>query len=355
MDEEFGALDSNGTWTLCEKPSGANAIGSRWVYKTKMNELGQVVRYKARFVAQGFSQVPGQDYSDTYAPVAKHSSLRAILAIAAVKDWELHQMDVDTAFLQSPVDEEIYVRQPQGYEKHGADGRELVCRIHRSLYGLKQSPRNWNKVLDDWLQSYGLEPSTADPCVYVKIDSNGDVLLIGIYVDDAVVVGNTMDIVNEFKGAISKRFQMKDLGNLHWLLGMEIKRDRHLGTIEIHQTAYIDRVLERFGMADCKPVATPAEGILARLADDVEGKADAEYMSLVGSLLYAAMITRPDIAYAVQALGRHLQASGPEHWVAAKRVLRYVKIQYNDAKNNYPKRACHISGSGTYNNVHAWF
>lgn len=325
MKEEYDALESNGTWTLCELPSGANVIGSRWVFKTKLNELGQVVRHKARLVAQGYSQVPGQDYFDTYAPVAKLSSIRTILAIAAIKDWEVHQMDVDTAFLQSPVDEEIYVCQPQGYERYGPGGTELVCRVHKSLYGLKQSPRNWNRVLDEWLRSYGLEPSTADPCIYVKIEANGNILLVGIYVDDALILGNIYDIVNEFKVAISSRFKMKDLGNLHWLLGMEIRRNRELRTIEIHQTAYIDRMLERFGMSDCKPVATPVEGVLSRLSDDHKGKPDGDYMSLVGSLLYAAMVTRPDIAYAVQALGRHLQASGPDHWTAAKRVLRYLK------------------------------
>ena len=321
--EEYGAHHDIGTWTLVVPPPGANVIGSRWVFKTKLNELGEISRLKARFVAQGFSQVPGQDFFDTYAPVAKLSSIRTILAIAAVEDWELQQMDVDTAFLQSPVTEEIYVRQPQGYEQFGPNGEELVCKLHKSLYGLKQAPRNWNKVLDDWLREYGLEPSGADPCVYAMRCAD-DLLVIVVYVDDLVIGGSNKHVVDQFKCAIAKRFKMKDLGNLLWLLGMEVRRDRVKRILEIHQTAYIDRLLERFGMSKCKPVGTPAEGVLARLPSG-DGKPSSDYRSVVGGLLYAAMVTRPDIAYAVQVLGRHLQASGPEHWTAAMRVMRYLQ------------------------------
>lgn len=325
MDAEYDAHVVNGTWSLCELPEGANVIKGRWVYKTKMNELGEEVRDKARWVAKGYSQVPGLDFFDTFAPVAKLGSIRTVLSIAAIKDWELHQMDVFTAFLQSPVDEEIYVEQPHGYEQYGASGKPLVCKILKSLYGLRQAPRNWHKVIDDWLRQYGLKPSGADPCVYVVILSNGDILVVVLYVDDLLIAGNNAEAVERFKRDIAKKFKMTDLGNLRWLLGMEVRRNRENRVIEVSQAAYIDRVLERFGMADCKPVTTPAEGILPRLTEEQGGVSDGDYRSLVGSLLYAAMVTRPDIAYAVQALGRHLQSSGPVHWTAAKRVARYLK------------------------------
>ena len=324
MDEEYNALVKNGTWTLCPLPKGRKAIGTKWVYKTKTDESGQVSRYKARLVAQGFNQVPGRDFVDTFSPVAKISSIRTLLAIAAIKDFELHNMDVDTAFLQATVTEDIYVQQPLGYRRKGGNNENLVCKLNKSLYGLKQSSRNWYKEIDSWLKQYGMLPSTADPCVYTRIHGN-QVLIIILYVDDLIIAGNNKKQINNFKTSISSKFKMKDLGTLKWILGMEVQRDRAKRIISINQTAYIDQVLQRFGMSNCKPVTTPAEGTIKRLSKADGGKTDKEYMALVGSLLYAAMITRPDIGYAVQALSRHLQSTGPEHVTAAKRVLRYLK------------------------------
>ena len=211
MDEEYNAHVSNGTWSLCELPAGANVIKGRWVYKTKLNEFGEEVRDKARWVAKGYSQVPGLDFFETFAPVAKLGSIRTVLAIAATKDWELHQMDVFTAFLQSPVDEEIYVEQPHGYEKYGANGKVLVCKVHKSLYGLRQAPRNWHKVIDNCFREYGLTPSGADPCVYVMIKCNGDILVLILYVDDLLIAGTNAEVVNRFKRDIAKKFKMTDL------------------------------------------------------------------------------------------------------------------------------------------------
>ena len=322
---EYTSLKKAETWDLCKLPKGKTLIGSRWVFKRKRDQNGQVVRYKARFVAQGFSQEPGKDFFDTYAPVAKMSSIRTILAIAALEDWELQNMDVNTAFLQSPVDEEIYVKQPQGFEELGPMGVMLVCRMLKSLYGLRQASRNWNKVIDRWLRKFGFTPSAADPCVYVLADDKNGILVVVLYVDDLMIAGNKKATVEHFKRAIADRFDMKDLGDLQWMLGMQVTRDRKNRTLEISQKAYIEQVLERFGMANCKSVATPAEGVLMRLTDDDKASTDREYMSLVGSLLYAAIVTRPDIAFAVQSLGRHLQRSGAEHWIAAKRVLRYLQ------------------------------
>ena len=348
MDDEYNALVKNGTWTLCPLPKGRKAIGTKWVYKTKTDECGRVSRYKARLVAQGFSQIPGRDYVDTFSPVAKISSIRIILALSAVKDYELENMDVDTAFLQANVTEDIYIQQPFGYHKKDTNDA-MVCKLNKSLYGLKQSSRNWYKAIDTWFKDYGLLPSAADPCVYTKI--NGDqALIIVLYVDDLIIAGSNRTQINDFKKSISNKFKMKDLGNLKWILGMEIKRDRVNKTISINQTAYIDQVIRRFGMTDCKPISTPVQGVLRRVPKDINCKADEEYMALVGSLLYAAIITRPDIAYAVQALGRHLQSSGQEHWVAGKRVLRYLKgtrdlgITYGGSKSQ-DQDLCHVGYS----------
>ena len=323
MDEEYQSLMDSGTWTLCELPPGANLIGSRWVFKTKRNETGKIVRHKARFVVQGCFQLDGRDVHQTFAPVAKLSSMRVVFAISTKKNWELDNMDVVTAFVQSPVDEDVYVRQPKGYERRGRHGQRLVCKLKKSLYGLRQAPRNWWVVINDWLIEYGLVPSGADPCVYVMFRDD-DILVIILYVDDLILAGSSRKLIDQFKRAISERFNMKDLGALRWVLGMEVRRDLAARTLELSQTAYVDQVLERYGMAKCQEVGTPAEGTLTRLPKG-EGSANHEYMSVVGSLLYAAEVSRPDIAYPVRVLGRHLQASGREHMTAAKRVLRYLK------------------------------
>ena len=320
MEAEMKALIETGALELVERPAAANVIDTRWVFKLKRDEHGEIERFKARLVAKGYVQVEGVDFFEIYAPVAKPTSIRVVLAIATFEDWDLDNMDVDTAFLQSPVHEVIYVSQPEGFEQKGRNGRELVCRVHKSLYGLRQAPRNWNQEIDGWLREFGLEPSLADPCLYIMIDE-GNVLIVLLYVDDLIITGNNRATMDRFKAAISDRFKMKDLGMLRWILGMEIKRDRARRTLELSQEAYINSVLTRFGMENSKPVATPAEGVLRRLAD---GGPDHEFMQLVGSVLYLAMISRPDIAFAVQNLGRHMQRVGPDHWVAAKRLLRYL-------------------------------
>jgi hypothetical protein len=327
MKREYNSLLENKTWELVERPKDVNIIGSRWVFTMKRNDAGVPVRPKARFVAKGYSQQFGLDVFDTWAPVTRLTSIRSVLSLAAMEDWECENMDVDTAFLNAPVEETIYVEQPEGFVEYGPKGEPLVCKMNKSLYGLKQSPRNWNHVIDEWFKDYGFVVSEADPCLYVKrteLGRNGamSILIVLLWVDDLIICGSSAADIGEFKKAISTRFNMKDLGALSYILGMEITRDRGARTLEITQKAYIEKMLQRFKMEECKPVGTPAEGALSR---NKEAGPNREFMSMVGSLLYAAMVTRPDIAYAVQALGRHLQGTTDEHFVAAKRVLRYLK------------------------------
>jgi ribosomal protein S17E len=323
-DAEYQAHMRNGTWELTPLPKGERCISSGWVETDKRDQNGVIVRRKARFIAKGYSQEFGYDYLHTYAPVASITTIRLILALACILDLELDNMDVGTTYLQSDLEEKIYVKQPPGYEQYGSNGEELVCRLHKSLYGLKQSGRNWHKKIDGWFRGYGFHPSSADPCLYVKFESSGEVLVIVLYVDDLIIASNSRTMTDKFKQNISREFSMKDLKELDWILGMAIKRNRENRTMEISQTAYIDMMLAKFRMVDCKPVLTPMEGTLTRM-DGKDVKPDSEYMKLVGSLLYAALVTRPDIAFAVQSLGKHLQGSNEEHWIAAKRVLRYLK------------------------------
>lgn len=321
MDKEIASLMKNETWLLTPLPEGESVIGSRWVYTMKRDEAGNLTIHKARFVAQGFTQRFGENVFETYSPVMKMSSFRLVMAIVAVLNLTCKAMDVNTAFLYAPIDEVIFVEQPEGFRKVGPKGEKLVCQMKRSLYGLKQSPRNWNQVIDAWLTEYGLTASSADPCIYIK-RSDGSLLIIMLWVDDLIICGNNAAEIDHFKETISKRFDMKDLGDLSNILGLKVIRDRPARILEINQEEYIDEVLQRFGMSDCKPVGTPAEGYLERCPN---GEVSRDYMSLVGSLLYAAMVTRPDISFAVQALGRHLQSSSDAHWTAGKRILRYLK------------------------------
>lgn len=328
MDKEIKSLRDNMTFEVVKRPRGKHVIKVKWCFKRKKNELGQVVRHKARVVAKGFTQVQGRDFKETFAPVPNITCMRLVLALAALKNWFLQSMDVETAFLQAPMEEEIYVEQPEGYKVFDPGGEELVWRLRRSLYGLRQSSRNWHRAIDKWMRSYGFKPSRADPCVYV-MGSEGTtdgILIVVLYVDDLSIAGSNLQTIERFKKAISRRFAMKDLGELKWMLGFEVVRDRGARTIEIKQSAYFDQVLERFGMENCKPVSTPAEGILRRAGADQGAEVnDREYMSIVGCLIYASIITRPDLAYAVQSLCRHMSAVTQEHRVAAKRVLRYLR------------------------------
>ena len=323
-DAEYQAHMKNGTWELTPLPKGERCISSGWVESDKRDKDGVIVKRKARFIAKGYSPEYGYDYLQTYAPVASMTTIRLILALTCILNLELDNMDVETAYLQSDLEEKVYVKQPPGYEQYGPNGEELVCRLRKSLYGLKQSGRNWRKKIDGWFRGYGFHPSSADPCLYVKFGSSGEILVIVLYVDDLIITSNSREMVDKFKQAISREFSMKDLKELDWILGMAIKRDREKRVMEISQTAYIDMVLNKFGMADCRPVLTSMEGTLKKM-DGKDVKPDSEYMKLVGSLLYAALVTRPDIAFAVQSLGKHLQGSNEEHWIAAKRVLRYLK------------------------------
>ena len=330
-DAEYQAHMRNGTWELTTLPKGERCITSGWVETDKRDQNGIIVRRKARFMAKGYSQEYGYDYLHTYAPVASITTMRLILALACILDLELDNMDVETAYLQSDLEEKVYVRQPPGCLQYGSNGDELVCRLHKSLYGLKQSGRNWHKKIDGWLRGYGFHPPSVDPCLYVKFGSSDEILVIVLYVDDLIIASISRDMVDDFKQAISKEFSMKDLKQLDWILGMAIKRDREKRVMEISQTAF-DMVLKKFGMADCKPVLTPMEGTLTK-TNDKEIKPDREYMKLVGSLLYAALFTQERIYY---------ENAKPRH--SASRLSRLLVILCGVVATYYTTTLTRVDG-----------
>jgi hypothetical protein len=314
------------------RPSSRKIVGSRWVFRTKRNPDNSIARYKARLVAQGFSQKPGIDYQpdEISAPVASIESIRTTLARATQQDWTILQLDVDTAYLNAPVSEEIFMKQPPGFEKTAADGTELVCKLNRSLYGLKQAAFNWNKTITSYFTEIGLKPCSTDPCVFSK-HHQGDIAVIVLYVDDLLITGNRDSTLQDIKQQLSRRFKMKDLGEVSQLLGMQVTRDRSAGTLKIDQTKYIQDMLDRFGLTECNAARIPADpGQILSKSDNAQteaekaGMSNKPYRSLVGSLMYAAWVTRPDVANAVRVLSRYMQEPGERHWLAAKRCLRYL-------------------------------
>ncbi|EWM20386.1 retrotransposon ty1-copia subclass [Nannochloropsis gaditana] len=203
-DAEFQAHIKNATWELSPLPKGERCITSGWIETDKRDQNGIIVRRKARFIAKGYSQEYGYNYLHTYAPVASMTRIRLILALACILDLELDNMDVDTAYLQSDL-EKIYVKQPPGYEQYGPNGEELVCRLHKSLYGLKQSGRNWHKKIDEWFRGYGFHSSSADPCLYVKFGSSGEILVIVLYVDDLITASNSRAMAEKNSSKLFQR------------------------------------------------------------------------------------------------------------------------------------------------------
>ena len=319
-DSEYDSLLQNETWDLVPLPSGRKPIGSRWVFKVKYGANGEVERFKARLVAKGYAQRPGIDYDETFSPVVKFQSIRTLLAFAIQNDMLLHQMEVVTAFLNGTLEEDIYLEQPDGYVEQGKE--DLVCKLRKSLYGLKQSSRCWNKAFTEFMKSIGFNQSTADPCIYVR-----DTCIVAVYVDDLIIATKTPEEMQEVKQLLSSQFQMKDMGELHYCLGITIEQDKAERSIGLHQKQYLLKMLKKFKLEDAKPVSTPADPNVKLCKDDGVSKSvdSSKYQSMVGSLLYAAIATRPDISQAVAVVSKYNSNPSEAHLTAVKRILRYLK------------------------------
>ena len=323
-DAEYQSLVENGTWELVELPVGRTPIKCKWVFKIKRGSDGSVDRFKGRLVAKGYAQQYGVDYDETYSPVVRFSSVRVLLAFAMDNDLLVHQMDVVSAFLNGTLEEEIYMEQPEGYMQPGTE--TLVCKLKRSLYGLKQSPRCWNTTLTGYLEGIGLCRNAADPCVFVQL-VDGVPTIIAVYVDDLILLTKTLEEMNAIKQALSERFRMTDLGKIHYILGMTIEWDADGKWLIIHQKQYVLDVVEKYRLSEANTVATPADVHVQLKKDDGCSKlVDAtRYQSMVGSLLYMAVATRPDIAQAVGAVAKFCSRPSEAHLTAVKRILRYLK------------------------------
>jgi ribosomal protein L12E/L44/L45/RPP1/RPP2 len=326
MKEEIKALYENNTWRLVQLPAGRTAIGSKWVYKVKLNKDGGIDRYKARFCAKGYSQEQGIDYNETFAPVVKYKSLRIILALVTINDYELSQMDVHTAFLNATIKQEVYMKQPEGFEK---GGENIVCKLNKTLYGTKQAPHEWNEDFNSFTLTLGFKRCVSDTCVYVKISKTGKPIIISVFVDDIIsaYAKKDQDEWYGYKASFTSHYKMKDIGECEWILGMRVRRDRKKRILILDQEQYINKVLKQFGMDNCKPAITPEDTskLVVNQPEEQQHINIKTYQSLVGALMYAAISTRPDITHAVNMISRHLSNPASSHLVAGKRILRYLK------------------------------
>jgi hypothetical protein len=333
ISDELHSLAKNHTWDIIplDQTQGRVPIGCRWVFKRKLRPDGSIDKYKARLVAKGYNQRFGIDYEETYAPVAKFTSIRSVLAIGALLDLEIHQMDVKTAFLHGDLEEEIFMAIPEGVSAP----EKSVCRLRRSLYGLKQSPRCWNRKIDEFLVSLDFHRLESDHSIYVRgTPNNPDFSILALYVDDLLLLTKNPATMSSLKGKLASRFEMSDCGEVSHFLGISVLRDRPRRTISIHQEHFAAQILGRFDMSECHAVATPLDPSIKLCRAPSEGeiseKADKPadvtlFRSIVGSLMYLMVSTRPDIASAIGIISQFAADPRQSHLSAARRMLRYIK------------------------------
>ncbi|KAM1747093.1 hypothetical protein ACFX11_013661 [Malus domestica] len=329
MKSEMDSMYQNQVWTLVDPPEGIVPVGNKWVFKRKIGVDGNVETYKARLVAKGYRQREGIDYEETFSPVAMIKSIRILLAIAAYHDYEIWQMDVKTAFLNGYLEEELYMTQPEGFVSKSE--KTKVCKLQRSIYGLKQASRSWNIRFDTEIKTFGFTQNEDDNCVYQKVVGNAVVFLV-LYVDDILLFGNDTAILSSVKVWLSKTFHMEDLGDASYVLGIKLYRDRSRKLIGLSQSMYIDKVLSRFEMEQSKKGFLPvrhgnhlSKSMEPKTPEEIVHMSRIPYASAIGSLMYAMICTRPDIAYAVSITSRYQSNPGLEHWAAVKTVLKYLR------------------------------
>lgn len=317
MKEELKSFKKNDVYTITTLPQGKRPIDCRWVFRIKRKADGSIERYKARLVAKGFAQKSGVDYFETFSPVARYDSIRAILAITAFNKMFLKQFDVKTAFLYGDLEEEIYINQPPGF----ADNSNNVLKLKKGLYGLKQAPRQWNEKVKSFFNKHNFTQTKADNCVYVK---NSDHLTICvIYVDDGLISSTSEQELLDISNALQQTFEMK-FGEPSVFVGMEINQSSDRSVISIKQSHYIKQLLKRFGMQDCKPVVTPGDTNVKLIASEEEPSTKIPYQEAVGALLYLSIISRPDITFQVNRASQFNARYNQSHWIALKRVFRYL-------------------------------
>ncbi|KAM1495899.1 hypothetical protein ACFXTO_030567 [Malus domestica] len=333
IESEMESIIENNTWELVDLPPGSKPIGHKWIFKKKLKADGTIDKFKERLVAKGYRRKEGLDYFDTYSPVSRITSIRTLIAIAAVYNFDIHQMDVKTTFLNGELDEEICMEQPEGFVLKGQESK--VCKLVKSLYGLKQAPKQWHEKFDHTLLTHEFKINESDKCVYIK-SNDKTCVIVCLYVDDMLIMGSDKDVIYKTKKMLNSSFDMKNLGQADVILGIQIKKNSE-GYV-LTQSHYAEKILRRFGQFDCKPAATPFDAGCKLEKNKGDAISQLEYSQVIGSLMYLMNSTRPDLAYAVSRLSRYTSNPAQEHWDALVRVLRYLKnsLDYRLHYTKYP-------------------
>ena len=298
MNEEFDQIEKNHTWELVPRPHDKNVIGTKWIFKNKLNENGDVIRNKARFVCKGYAKKEGIYFEETFSHIARLEAIRMFLAFSSFQQFKVYQMDVKLSFLNGDLEEEVYIEQPEGFIL--GNDEKLVCKLKKALYGLKQAPRAWCYHLDKYLQQQGFTKGSTDSNLYTKIE-NDKLLIIVVYVDDNIFGSNEESMSQKFSYVMQQEFEMSLLGELIYFLGLQVQQATY--GIFLSQAKYLKQILKKYGMEDCKPMSTlMLTGCNLSSHDDSPMVNQPEYRSMIGSLLYLTG-TRPDIMHAVGIVG----------------------------------------------------
>lgn len=334
IESELESIEKNRVWEPEELPEGKTPISVKWIFKHKLHMDNSIARFKARLVARGFTQRKSIDYNETYASVVKFPSIRLFFSLAASKGWAVHQMDAKTAFLCSEIDSAVWVAIPEGYKlPPGSNLKRPALRLRKGLYGLKQSPRLWQKRLTDYLLSIGFTQSQFDACIFAKEN-----VMVAVYVDDILVTGATTHDIETFKADMTREFEMTDGGPATFFLGIQIKTVRgprvdvngnyyenEIVSYQLTQEHYVKKILAMYDMSGCAEAPTPLTQLFAKKKEKDKPTTKSIYQSCIGSLMYLMLGTRPDIAFAVSHLSSFCADPSDNHWNAVKRVLRYIK------------------------------
>lgn len=326
MHEEMKSLKTNNTWETTKLPDDRRAIGCKWVFKTKTNADGSIQRYKARLVAQGFSQKFGTDYNEIFAPVVRQATFRTLLSVAAKEKLLVEHLDAKTAFLNGNLEETIYMKEPPGFNS-GEPNR--VCLLKKSIYGLKQAAKAWNDAIHEVLINAGFTQSKNDQCLYSKF-INGGWCYVLIYVDDITVACKTMEQISVIESILSSKFEMQNLGKIKLYLGIEVTRD-DAGNFELCQSSYIGQIASKFGLQGAKEAKTPMDVSYYKSSSGSSAQLinNEEYQKLIGCLLYVSINSRPDIAASISILAQKVSNPTQDDWNQLKRVVKYLKATAN--------------------------
>ena len=326
MKLEIGSMKINNVWDLVDPTPNQKVIKSKWVFKKKTNVDGTVL-YKARLVAQGFNQQQGLDYTETFSPVVSFDSIRTILAISAKKNFKLHHMDVSNAFLNGNLNENILMSQPEFFVED--ENERKVCKLKKAIYGLKQSSKCWHDSFSKFLKSSGFKQCDSDSCIFIANSGNDIKCILALYVDDILISCSSDSFLKKLKSKLMNEYKMKDLGEVKQFLGVNVEQNEN--DIFIHQANFVQGLLQKFQFENCKPMGTPVDiSNKLKISTDDDKPFDIElYQKAVGSLLYLATKTRPDISYAVNSVAKYCVKPNVNHWCAVKRIFRYLKGTIN--------------------------